>query len=91
MKNGSSVKNFHFGDLGEARTLDPLIKSQLLYQLSYEVIVLLISDAKVRIFFELATILSKKILFLRKKLIKKAKNGYLHRNQLYVIRSGNIA
>ena len=27
------------GDLGEARTLDPLIKSQLLYQLSYEVIV----------------------------------------------------
>ena len=25
-------------DLGEARTLDPLIKSQLLYQLSYEVI-----------------------------------------------------
>ena len=33
-------KNFHSsGDLGEARTLDPLIKSQLLYQLSYEVIV----------------------------------------------------
>ena len=27
-----------FSDLGEARTLDPLIKSQLLYQLSYEVI-----------------------------------------------------
>ena len=25
------------GDLGGARTLDPLIKSQLLYQLSYEV------------------------------------------------------
>src|SRR6186713_37269 len=25
-------------DLGEIRTLDPLIKSQLLYQLSYEVI-----------------------------------------------------
>ena len=25
------------GDLGETRTLDPLIKSQLLYQLSYEV------------------------------------------------------
>ena len=40
------------GDLGEARTLDPLIKSQLLYQLSYEVIVvLLISVAKVRLFF----------------------------------------
>ena len=31
--------SFRFGDLGEARTLDPLIKSQLLYQLSYEVIV----------------------------------------------------
>ena len=26
-----------FSDLGGARTLDPLIKSQLLYQLSYEV------------------------------------------------------
>lgn len=25
-------------DLGEARTLDPLIKSQLLYQLSYQVV-----------------------------------------------------
>ena len=50
--------SFRFCDLGEARTLDPLIKSQLLYQLSYEVIVvLLISVAKVRLFFELATIL----------------------------------
>jgi hypothetical protein len=29
-----------FCDLGEIRTLDPLIKSQLLYQLSYEVIYL---------------------------------------------------
>lgn len=29
-----------FCDLGEARTHDPLIKSQLLYQLSYEVIIL---------------------------------------------------
>ena len=29
-----------FCDLGEARTLDPLIKSQLLYQLSYQVIFL---------------------------------------------------
>ena len=27
-----------FCDLGEARTLDPLIKSQLLYRLSYQVI-----------------------------------------------------
>ncbi len=33
-----------FGDLGGARTLGPLIKSQLLYQLSYEVI--LIAKAK---------------------------------------------
>ena len=31
---------FAFCDLGGARTLDPLIKSQLLYQLSYEVIAL---------------------------------------------------
>ena len=29
-----------FCDLGGARTLDPLIKSQLLYQLSYEVFLL---------------------------------------------------
>ena len=27
----------YYCDLGEARTHDPLIKSQLLYQLSYEV------------------------------------------------------
>ncbi len=32
---------FSFGDLGGARTLGPLIKSQLLYQLSYEVILCL--------------------------------------------------
>ena|GEM_PF-1565734 len=29
---------FSTSDLGEARTLDPLIKSQLLYQLSYQVV-----------------------------------------------------
>ena len=29
---------FPFRDLGEDRTLDPLIKSQLLYRLSYQVI-----------------------------------------------------
>ena len=34
-----------FSDPGEARTLDPLIKSQLLYQLSYGVIMLCISLA----------------------------------------------
>ena len=36
-----SSTSFRFScDLGGARTLDPLIKSQLLYQLSYEVIAL---------------------------------------------------
>ena len=35
---------FSFGDLGGARTLGPLIKSQLLYQLSYEVIILSHTD-----------------------------------------------
>ena len=48
-----------FSDPGEARTLDPLIKSQLLYQLSYGVIardcrgLFLKCDAKVGSFFEL--------------------------------------
>ena len=39
-KTANRVK-FRFavnGDLGEDRTLDPLIKSQLLYRLSYQVI-----------------------------------------------------
>ncbi len=52
-------------DPGEARTLDPLIKSQLLYQLSYGVIVVgnapldiaigvfLNCDAKVGLFFDM--------------------------------------
>ena len=44
-------------DLGEARTLDPLIKSQLLYQLSYGVLLSeglsLICVAKLGVFFEL--------------------------------------
>ena len=39
--------SIYFGDLGEARTLDPLIKSQLLYQLSYEVIVFVDFGCKV--------------------------------------------
>src|SRR6185436_10191084 len=34
-------------DLGETRTLDPLIKSQLLYQLSYEVILQLSCKYKI--------------------------------------------
>ena len=47
-----------FSDPGEARTLDPLIKSQLLYQLSYGVVWALHfsfpkCDAKVVSFFEL--------------------------------------
>jgi hypothetical protein len=36
-------------DLGEDRTLDPLIKSQLLYRLSYQVVFLL--DGKETDFF----------------------------------------
>ena len=32
------VDNPHISDLGEDRTLDPLIKSQLLYRLSYQVV-----------------------------------------------------
>ena len=40
------------GDPGEARTLDPLIKSQLLYQLSYGVVdAFLISGAKLQRIF----------------------------------------
>ena len=33
----SETREIGSSDLGEIRTLDPLIKSQLLYQLSYEV------------------------------------------------------
>ena len=44
MKNSQNADFQHIGNLssdpGEARTLDPLIKSQLLYQLSYGVSVL---------------------------------------------------
>ena len=58
-----------FGDPGEARTLDPLIKSQLLYQLSYGVIIYFLWKlhaflncvAKVRLFFELSKKFGKKI------------------------------
>jgi hypothetical protein len=31
------LEGFNLSDLGEDRTLDPLIKSQLLYRLSYQV------------------------------------------------------
>ena len=47
-------------DPGEARTLDPMIKSHLLYQLSYGVIGLLISVAKVRTFSDIPNFLAKK-------------------------------
>ena len=48
---------FPFGDPGGTRTHDPLIKSQLLYQLSYGVIVCSIATAKVLLFSEPPTIL----------------------------------
>ena len=35
---GKRIPQLIISDLGETRTLGPLIKSQLLYQLSYEVI-----------------------------------------------------
>ena len=37
MHNLLIFKSFDFCDPGEARTLDPMIKSHLLYQLSYGV------------------------------------------------------
>ena len=47
---------FPFGDPGGTRTHDPLIKSQLLYQLSYGVNVCSIATAKVLLFSEPPTI-----------------------------------
>ncbi len=48
------MKGCFYCDPGEARTLDPLIKSQLLYQLSYGVIACFRKcAAKLRWFFEL--------------------------------------
>jgi hypothetical protein len=41
-----------FCDLGEARTLDPLIKSQLLYQLSYQVVFFLLGLQRNGFFFD---------------------------------------
>jgi hypothetical protein len=48
-----------FRDLGGARTLDPLIKSQLLYQLSYEVI----SKYKIKIKYLFKTVFEAKFNF----------------------------
>jgi hypothetical protein len=42
---------FESGDLGEDRTLDPLIKSQLLYRLSYQVVVFCFPGCKETDFF----------------------------------------
>ena len=54
---------FPFCDPGEARTLDPMIKSHLLYQLSYGVSFLFVSGAKVIRIFESASISAEKIDF----------------------------
>ena len=51
----ASFRKEAFGDPGGARTLDPLIKSQLLYQLSYGVIMFIrfrIASAKLRQFLK---------------------------------------
>ena len=68
---------FAMCDPGEARTLDPMIKSHLLYQLSYGVNRLSISVAKVRIIFELTSVFAiffqKSAIFLKKReLMKKS-------------------
>ena len=55
---------FPFGDPGGTRTHDPLIKSQLLYQLSYGVNVCSIATAKVLLFSEPPTIFA---IFFKKK------------------------
>ena len=52
-----------FCDPGEARTLDPMIKSHLLYQLSYGVNSSLNSVAKVRRILKLTKSFAKKIIF----------------------------
>ena len=51
----ASFRKEAFGDPGGARTLDPLIKSQLLYQLSYGVMMFIrfrIASAKLRQFLK---------------------------------------
>jgi hypothetical protein len=56
-------------DLGEDRTLDPLIKSQLLYRLSYQVMVFFIGVANKRNFIEV-----RKVFFLSPKGRKSVKS-----------------
>lgn len=67
MQEASLLKTMIRCDLGGARTLDPLIKSQLLYQLSYEVKLhsgtlsgssFLNCDAKVQLFLNNASVSS---------------------------------
>ena len=56
-----------FGDPGGARTLDPLIKSQLLYQLSYGVVsALRFCGANLRLFFEVTKFFDNFFRFLAK-------------------------
>ena len=62
-KKEAQLLEFPFCDPGEARTLDPMIKSHLLYQLSYGVSFLFVSGAKVIRIFESASISAEKIDF----------------------------
>lgn len=65
----ASFRKEAFGDPGGARTLDPLIKSQLLYQLSYGVMMFIrfrIASAKLRQFLKPA---KKNLRFFQKKCI----------------------
>ena len=59
VKVGNS--DFIYGGRAEARTPDPLIKSQLLYQLSYAPILLLISKISALIFSGIIKIRSEKM------------------------------
>lgn len=49
-----------FCRFGGARTLDPMIKSHVLYQLSYEPLVLCFGHTKVLLFLKLANLEGKK-------------------------------
>ena len=75
-KNATTVSSScipNWSDPGGTRTHDPLIKSQLLYQLSYGVIVCSIATAKVLLFSEPPTILViffEKMCFFRLKRLK---------------------
>lgn len=59
-----------FCDPGEARTLDPMIKSHLLYQLSYGVNSLSNSVAKVRRILKLTKFFAKKNNFFSNRKLK---------------------